>query len=241
MLRKLINIFKNDNKNRYQKNKIPNSAIREYVISTDIEEAEKLGITLAEYQSKRYGYSKSTQPFEHFCLPYIKNKDAVLEIGPGAGYLAHYLLNNHKNIEYYLFEPSNELCDYLKKYLMPHDARVHFMSCDGTGDLSGTENESMDVIMGFGVFVSVYHQYTFRYFQEVGNKLKKGGYFMFNFHNMDNASNEFMKEMDVFLSWGREMLSLNYIKEYLRRYEMEIVLEKFIPTHSTYVVFQKKL
>lgn len=242
MLRKIIDIFRNSDKEiSKQKSESSNPAIREYITSEDIEKAEKLGIPLNEYQNRRHGFSpKKAVQFDHFSLPFIKDKDVILEIGPGTGYLAHHLLGIYKNIKIYFFEPSDPLCGYLKKYLSKYDMRIHFMPSNGTGWLLGIEDESMDVIMGFGVFVYVYHRYTFRYFREVAAKLKKGGFFMFNFHNMDNASDEFIKEMDTFLiSNSREMLSLDYIKRFFRIYNMEVISEKFVPHHSTYVTFKK--
>lgn len=218
--------------------------VQKYLGRDDIKKAEKMNISLSQYMHALWNVDETRiiKLCDELIFPNIKDSHKVVEIGTGTGAFSEILLNKLPNLTYYSFEPNEDMKNYLTKYF----SKYNFYSMESNGyQLNGLDDDSVDAIIAFGVFVYLEQQIAFNYFQEVSKKLKPGGYFIFNIHNFDNPYYEFMKHMEnIFNYFGcRIMLSANYIIEYFKLLGLEYITildKKEELDYFTYLVFRKK-
>ncbi len=109
--------------------------------------------------------------FERFAEPYLHPEATVVEIGPGGGKFSRLLVDRCRelflvDISREMIQRANAACAGKAKELLVRD-----------GQLDSLENESIDLVFSYDVFIHLEAEEVFRYFAEVNRALKKGGTF----------------------------------------------------------------
>lgn len=133
----------------------------------------KRGETASEVYGMHWGDPK-VKPFlayvrDHWCAPYVNQNHTAMEIGPGGGRWTRYLLGFDKliTVDYH-----KELLEELdKSYRAPH---LHLLHNNGS-DFPGVEENSIDFIFSFGVFVHIDVDIINQYLGNMKKVLKPGG------------------------------------------------------------------
>ena len=98
----------------------------------------------------------------------------VLEIGAGTGRFMEINLARHDIARYESYERAADWAEYLSQIY-----RIISQPCDGSR-LTATDNESVDVVVAYGVFVYLPLLVAARYFVDVARVLRPGGWFVFD-------------------------------------------------------------
>lgn len=107
-------------------------------------------------------------------LPRIRNAlpaDTILEIGPGYGRWTHYLKDHCKNLV--VVDRVQQCVDACRERFRD-DPRIRAYVTEG-GSLSMLQDESVDFVFSFDVFVHIKREIVASYLSEFGRVLKTGG------------------------------------------------------------------
>lgn len=129
----------------------------------------------------KWGSETFTQAiFERFCLPYLGDDKAVLEIGPGGGKYSVLLAPRCKVL--YAADVSQAMLDRTARRLKGCD-RVQYVKLNGL-DYSGVPADSFDVVFSFDAFVHLDTEEIFWNLKEIQKVLKPGGMAVIHFANL---------------------------------------------------------
>lgn len=109
---------------------------------------------------------------EDVLIPHIRKGGTVVEIGPGAGRWSKYLQRIARHL---ILVDVSARCIELCKERLADATNVEFHLVDGQGTLPFIEDESIDSIWSFDVFVHVAPRDTESYAREFARILKRGG------------------------------------------------------------------
>ena len=136
--------------------------------------AKKRGDTEVAPYGLHWGDPK-VKPFlryvrDHWCANHVRPQDTVVEIGPGGGRWTRYLLGCDRLIT---VDFHQEILDELRRnYPVPHLETVR----NGGTDLPGIEDDSVDFVFSFGVFVHLDLPIIEGYIAEIARVLKPDGF-----------------------------------------------------------------
>ncbi len=211
-----------------------------HITKEDIIKAKKKNIFVAEFVMPSDIPIKAVM-MKKFCLPYLASDSKVVEIGSGSGLQAKVILECFPNIMYYAFEPSYELSQYTSDFFKNYN----FINMPSTGyQLSGIENNSIDLVHSTGVFVILPQQNGLHYFNESARVLKKGGHLVFDFYNLENSYEGFTNHINKHINnfANRTLWPASYLNKYLeslRFKQVNLVDYNDYYDYRTYAVFQK--
>lgn len=141
----------------------------------------------------------------------------IMKIGPSTGTFLH-IANNHNH--------NASGCDISTKFTNYAKEKYNVIIDNGRFEQMDYEDEKFDVIMLFNVIENIPNQDEF--YRTVRKKLKKGGYFIFNFVNMENNIIAKIQKSKYFLyrppiCYG---FTLNVINKIMKKYEFKMIENK---------------
>lgn len=152
--------------------------------------------------------------FSKYFEPFIKNGDSILEVGTGVGLICEFIQEKFEIPIYYSFEQDEELVGYLRRKF---PSLIH-MPCDGS-TLAGIADESIDVVLAYGLFTYISDYSRYKYFEEMARVTKNGGKIIFDIFDCDDCDDyifDFIKKKQSNLD-GRPYLSARFIDKYFNR------------------------
>jgi hypothetical protein len=142
-----------------------------------IEASRERGISVCEYIEERGGREGSTaavmKELSQAAGPSFVPETA-LEIGPGTGRYLEATLRKFPGIRYEFYETADDWAEWLAA-----SYPVSRRAADGRS-LSGTRNESVDLIQAHGVFVFLPFMVTFSYLEEIGRVARNNAIVIFD-------------------------------------------------------------
>ncbi len=205
------------------------------------EKASAQGLTVCEYVENLWNIRGQTQfvidrLLRNGVIP--PNGSRILEIGPGTGRYLERVLKLCRPESYEIYETALDWSDYLAQQHPVINRRA-----DGCS-LSGTESQSIDLIMAHGVFVYLPLIVSYSYFQEMWRVLKPRGAIVFDvISEVCVQENQLIKWLEK-REWYPVHLPKGLVERLFIQHQLEL-LETFIvqygPATSEYLVFKKRL
>jgi hypothetical protein len=138
-----------------------------------VEEANKLGIDVYEYLEKHKGMTGTFKQVEPTVLPYLSEESVVCNLGPALGQVAQHVVPRLTKGELHLVDYAPWAVNYLKNRYRTNP-RVHVHLNDGLH--LPFQEESMDLVFSFGVFVAQSLFVLYGYSREFARVLRPGGH-----------------------------------------------------------------
>lgn len=205
-----------------------------------LKKADEAGMDVNDYINSKMGSPVPT--LEMFVFPYLKGlKDPVFcEIGIGTGRWSRDIaseLNNYGKWKLYIVDHSAWIINFLVNYF-EREKNIFPLLNDGI-TLPVNESSSVDIVFSNGTFIEFNLQKIFSYCREFKRVLKKNGYAIFNYIDVDSevGYNHLKTQADKVNSCFTYH-STSVIDKIFNEAGFELI-ERKVLGNSTYVVFRK--
>lgn len=164
---------------------------------------------------------------DKYIKPYIDKNTIALEIGAGGGRITQFV----KDVKLLnLIDLHQEMLDYIKSRFND-PANFNYIQTNGT-DLPGIEDESIDYIYSFDVFVHLDLPIIEQYVKNIHKALKKDGILNLHFSNKRKV-----------MAWKNKGFSFNYPESMVvllqrNNFDIQIVDDELVP-HSSIIIAKK--
>lgn len=203
--------------------------------------AAKRGLSVGDYLEEEWGQSGRSRGIVqrlHAMGAVTPTLRTVCEIGPGSGRYIERIAEIATPVRYEIYEIERQRARWL--------ARTHpVVVCTANGErLSGTADDSIQLVHAHGVFASLKTITCLAYFKEFARVTAPGGHVAF-----DIVSEECLHDADV-AAWLQtplryvNFLSRPFVVEFFERHGLSLVGDFRLPLmvfgHSVYLVFAKR-
>jgi len=141
--------------------------------------ASSRGLDVNDYLEDVEGWEPAAYVINEFVSPYRTDGSVVIEIGPGSGRHARYLLPRHERDELHLFDNSRWMQRFLRDYFRKYPTvTVHEFRQDYRLDFPA---EQADIVFSNGTFIALKLGEIREFVLEAYRVLKPGGCFVFDY------------------------------------------------------------
>jgi len=153
---------------------------------TWLSEAQEAGMDVNDYITFKYG---AHNDLEKILYPYLINlsNPIICELGIGTGRYSREIaekLSEHENWSLYLVDHSPWIIDFNERYFKSNKNIFPLLNDGRT--LPFQENDFIDIIFSNGTFIELNLREIYSYCREFRRVLKKNGYVMFNFIDINS-------------------------------------------------------
>jgi SAM-dependent methyltransferase len=157
------------------------SRLADHSLSFDtyVHEAAKAGLDVNDYLEQIEGWEPAEYVIKKFVAPYRGDASTVIEIGPGSGRHARFLLPRHERDQLHLFDNSLWMQRFLKEYFrVQPTVKVHDFCRDYQLEFPA---EQADIVFSNGTFIALKLGEIREFALEAFRVLRPGGCFVFDY------------------------------------------------------------
>lgn len=190
-----------------------------YISKHELNYKEKGFANLREFYENKWNVKvqdKCQQYVDIFFKKRLSGQETVLEIGTGIGFITDVLFMKFPRLKYISFELDKNLQNYLDQEYKNYNFISH--ECIGN-NLYKVEDDSVDLIIAFGIFTYVNFSNMIQYLYEADRVCKKNGLLFFDIFDTDSITNPLCQVFEEYSFRGdnRPFISANLLKKILEK------------------------